>query len=208
MNISAINCTPIKPKTSFSGGIDENKDYYSFEDVQKVMDLTNQLDDSFTKEDNSDVKQKSKLQTAVSVAGALDTTFALGKSVASYAFSISPKLPSKLNGVIKAGGNFIKNNSEKLASKNGKVAQFIGKNVGKLENTARQAYTNAVANSNVNQVLSNIAGVAAVGGIASKVITVDGNKDGVKDIAQENVNAYKNALGTFDTLKSVADALA
>jgi hypothetical protein len=208
MNISAINCTPIKPKTSFSGGIDENKDYYSFEDVQKVMDLTNQLDDSFTKEDNSDVKQKSKLQTAVSVAGALATTFALGKSVASYAFSISPKLPSKLNGVIKAGGNFIKNNSEKLASKNGKVAQFIGKNVGKLENTARQAYTNAVANSNVNQVLSNIAGVAAVGGIASKVITVDGNKDGVKDIAQENVNAYKNALGTFDTLKSVADALA
>jgi hypothetical protein len=207
MNISAINCTPIKPKTSFSGGIDENKDYYSFEDVQKVMDLTNQLDDSFTKEDNSDVKQKSKLQTAVSVAGALATTFALGKSVASYAFSISPKLPSKLNGVLKAGGNFIKNNSEKLASKNGKVAQFIGKNVGKLENTARQAYTNAVANSNVNQVLTNLAGVAAVGGIASKVITVDGNRNGVKDIAEENVNAYKNALGTLDTLKNIANAL-
>ena len=37
--------------------------------------------------------------------------------------------------------------------------------------------------------------------------TVDGNDDGISDIAQKDVNAYKNAIGSISILDEIVKSL-
>ena len=74
MNVSAINCSPIKPQVSFGApeGVDE---------ANKVLTLSKELSDTFKKEDSEGNQIKNPLHTAVSVLTAGMAMFALGKGI-------------------------------------------------------------------------------------------------------------------------------
>ena len=62
--------------------------------------------------------------------------------------------------------------------------------------------------TDAENLITNAAGLTAVAAVAPEVISVDGNNDGVSDIAQRNVNAYKNALKNVGIVSEIVEALA
>ena len=212
MKVSAVNSTPLKPQ---SFGNDVLK-------AQVVLDKSKELGDRFTK----NPEEKSPLSTFVSVIGAFATCFLLGKGLASKAMEVFPKLsgqivelskkafagasvvagklrnvhvPEKITGSKVA--NVVKNTAEKVSA-NPKV-----KNVaGKVAEYASSALTKIKAQP-AEKIIKNAAGIASMAVLGSQIATVDGNDDGIADIAQKDVNAYKNAIGSIGILGDIMKSL-
>ena len=212
MNISAVNCTPIKPQ-AFGNDIDK---------AQVVLTKSKALGDSFTK----DPEQKSKIATAVSVAGAFLTCFLLGKGLASKTLEVFPKLTghivnlskkvasgaSVLAGKVKSVpvpekvvnskvATVVKETSEKIASnpKFKEAVDFASQKAGVV--------INKVKAQSPETLIKNSAGLASMALLGRQVSTVDGNGDGIADIAQKDVNAYKNAIGSLGLFSDIIDAI-
>ena len=215
MNVSAINCTPIKPKVSFGNGADD------FSDAQKVLDLSKQLNDNFQKGD--DPEHKSPIQTAISVAGALATTFVLGKVAASKIITAFPNLLSKAGqGARKVAEkaktvkvpNFVKNIKfpEKVQAGLNKVAnnpvvKSVSEKATKFAGEAATKAANYVKTQSPEKLFTNGAGIASMLALGGQIAKVDGNKDGISDIAQENVNAYRSMAQNAGIFTEIVEAL-
>lgn len=205
MNVSAVNCTPIKPQAF---GNEKN-----FDDAQKILDMSKELSDSFGKEGQD---KKTKAQTLVSVLGALATTFVLGKVMAGKVLTAFPTLPAK----IAEGAGKLKGLASKIkipnAIKTSKPMTKLASNT-KLQNAASVISEKAgaaiesakgyIAEKGSDAVIKDAAGLASMAAFGSKIAKVDGNKDGVADIAQNNVNAYKNAVDQMGIIGEITKAL-
>lgn len=210
MNVSAVNCTPIKPQVSFGKEQD-------FSDAQRVLDMSKELSDSFSKEDG----QKTKLQTLASIAGALATTCILGRAMAGKL--IDAGVHTKIASLGKTAmnkaknlkaPNFVKNvkfpaklqKGINVIAENPKVKNATTKVVegaGKLKSNA-QAY---ITEHGVEKVIKDVAGLTSMAVFGTQVAKVDGNGDGVADIAQKNVNAYQNAVKNMGVVGEITKAL-
>lgn len=204
MNISASQSIPVKERTSFGKE-------YQVEDVEHVMQLTRELNDSFQRAEEPE--HKSVAGIFASVAGAILTMFILGKCAASKIMTAFPGITTKLGSAIRKGANVVRDYSDDVAKgaklqKGGKYTQFVGDKVSKAESFLRKNYIKLRDKSGAENLITNAVGLTAVATIAPEVISVDGNNDGVSDIAQKNVNAYKNALRNVGIISEIVEALA
>ena len=202
MNISAVNCTPIKPQASFGMATRETDNQYD-----KIVMAAQQLEDSFVTPEKEDT-QKSKLGVAASLAGAVLVTYMGGRFAAAKVIEAFPKaVPAMENGLKKASG-FIQEKASTLAAKDGKVASTFGKIAKRAEEGARNVYKNRLDKGDgAATALKRLSGTAALMFGLPKIATVDGNNDGISDITQKNANAYKSALNSIGIVSDVVDAL-
>jgi len=204
MSISAINCTPIKPQVSF--GSKQEDDY------DKIILAAQKIEDSFTPkivlEEKEAPEKKSLGSTLVSLGVAGLVMYAGGKLVASKANEVFPQLAPALEGGLKKAAGFVKDTAAKMTTKDNKIIQNAGKGISKAEEVARNIYKNHIAKSgDAAEAMKNIAGVGAVLAGTPTIATIDGNGDGISDIAQKNVNAYKSAIQNMGVVSEVIDAL-
>lgn len=204
MSISAVNCTPIKPQTSFGSREIVPGEY----EAKKVLELSKQLNDSFGNKYNSDgelITNKNHVQTFISVLGACATMFALGKGAGKGVVALAKKVPaSAKQGILDASKKAADLVSEKAAKlpKNPKISSALSNTVGKAFNSVRAAVT-----KNPEKSFTTAAGVIAASTLVPAIATADGNNDGVADIAQNNINAYSSAFKRAEIFADIVDAL-
>lgn len=203
MNVSALNSTPLKPQPSFGRE-------YQMEDVEHIMELSEQLNDSFKSSEEAEVKSAGGI--FASVIGAILTTFVIGKCTASKVTTAFPALSSKITDGLRKSANLVKNYANDLANgvklqKGGKYSKFVGEKIGIAENLLRNEYKKLAAKMGPEGIITNAVGLGAVAAIAPEILKVDGNKDGIADIAQRNVSAYKNALNNVGIVSEIVDSL-
>ena len=191
MSITAINCTPIKPKVSF--GESNHEAEYS-----KVVNQAMDIRDSFTPQNGDNKGIKSVVGTAISLAAAAVVTYAGGKFVAAKLTDLFPKAANKLSaGLVKL--------ADSKASAN--VANFLAGKKGKVAEGATKVFNGAVDGLKKPEALKNIAAGAALAFGLGKIATVDGNNDGIKDITQKHVNAYKSAMENMGIFSEIISAI-
>lgn len=203
MNISALNSVPANSSTSF--GRD-----YQIEDAEHIIELSEELSDSFQKAEKPEIKSKGAI--FASVIGAVLTTFVVGKCAAAKVTTAFPSLSTKITDGLRKGADCVKNYSDDVANgvklqKGGKYTKFVGEKVGIAENFARNEYKKLANKMGAEGIIRNAAGVGAVVAIAPEILSVDGNEDGVSDIAQKNVNAYKNAVRSLGIVSDIIESL-
>lgn len=209
MSISAINCTPIKPQVSFGNEEDAKKTgakEVDFSVVERLYDDSRKYD-QFGKKSADQPNRKSLSKTAASIAVALAATYIGGKLLASKALDLFPKASGKIFESVKKLGNGLLNKTEQLANNEGhkniaKVAKKANEVLAKLKTKAVEA----IKNDGADSLIKKAAGVVTVAGLAPKVVTADGNNDGIADIAQEGINAYKSALDEVAVVSDIIKA--
>jgi hypothetical protein len=224
MQVSAIN------STNFGNGYYSNM---ANDEIEKAERLSNFLreysrnDVVSVDSDDEEPKKKNALGVLTSVAIGVIGIFGLTKKGLKSASSIvnnikASKLAVKLNEQVtklnipsKAEG--ILQNAKKIASDklqgNEKLAS-IAKKLGENEKLAKiakntknfiEAATIYVKYAVQKLGKENIVAGAASVGATAYVARTDGNGNGIPDIAEKGVNAYKNALSKMDALKEVVD---
>lgn len=166
----------------------------------QVLTQSQQLADSFKKTDAEGNQVKSPIATAISVVGVVLSTFLIGKNVGNLGNKLAGKLPADIKQKsVKTISSVVDKVVDKICKmKNQKVADKLFKVVD-----AGVAYVK----KNPAKAVSNLAGVAAVAAIAPDVVKADGNGDGIADIAQHNISAYKSALQGAELLTEIAGSL-
>lgn len=196
MNISAINCTPIKPQAQANASFKSNKSLTQ----EECLDLIKQIGD------DSMPEKKGKLATAISIATAIAVSFIGAKFLATKAFDLFPKAPEKIYGTMKNVANKAKTVLGDLATSDNKVKKFVGEKGGKVEAEARTLFKKVQGDKDPKETLKTLFGLGSLATVAPKVAKVDGNEDGTPDIAQKNVNAYKNALKSVEGISDIIEA--
>ena len=234
MNISATNCTPIRPKASF-GNNSENE-------YKKVLETTDELNDKFVNSQN--VKKPIAAIASIALAGVI--AFASGKRIANIVQVAFKKSPEVLQTGLKKGAaaveafagklqsvdpekKLIKEGS-KLADKKlgtmlnkisiGAIANKVGAAVEKTEGVARKAYDKVAymglkeGGDKAAKAMENLFGIGAVATIVPGVLKRDANDDGVADILQRGQNAYTGSQTKFagaidkaNTFAEIVDSL-
>ncbi len=201
MNISSINNACTKPQTFFKG-----RDSYD-EEFDALVDKTDTLKDSCNfskdtkeaKEGEDEANNKKDfvgILLSLAVAGIL--TYGGGKIVAKKAASVFPKPAAFLSKhLAKFGDGKVLTGLENTLSKGKTIGKFGAKGVGKFRNMLKS-----------DQALPTVAGLGTLVAGTTKIATTDGNKDGINDIAQKNVNVYKSVLNDLGTVGDVVKILA
>ncbi len=211
MSISAVNCSPIKPQVSFGDTEYESKESKKVAGLSDVDRLYNEARkyDEFSKSNDGSPKSKSFLQTFFSVAAAFVVTYGCGKLLASQALNLFPKASGKILNGLKVVGNGLLNKTEKLANNEGhKNISKVAKKANDVLAQLKAKAVDSIKNEGIDNFIKNIAGVASVLGFVPKITTVDGNNDGIADITQEGVNAYKNAINEVNIISDILKAAA
>lgn len=223
MNISATNCTPIKPQASFKG--DNN---FSDKEFDKLMEVSDKFNDEYVHSDNI----KKPLAIIGSVALATLTAFVFGSKIVGFARRAYPKLTNPddakyFENYIKKGAEKVKKFATDLQSNEGgkfsKVKNMIGKGIEKAEDLTKTAYkkiTNIGTKNLQNpgdiaaKKLENLGGAAAVATMVPGALNSDSDGDGVSDLCQRGVNAYtgtktqiNNTIEKANVLGDLIDAL-
>ncbi len=208
MNISANNSINGNVNTTFGKE-------YKIEDAEHIARLTEELKDSFIKgnEGKEVPEMKSFAGICASAIGAVLTTFVIGKCAASKVMTAFPGLTSKASNYIRKNANFVRDYADDVANgiklkKGGKYTKAAAEGIGKAEKFAREKFISLRDKMGTEGIISNMAGAAAIASVAPEILSVDGNKDGISDIAQRNVNAYKNAAQNIGIISEVVNALA
>lgn len=196
MNISAINCTPIKPQAQTSFKSDRTLTQ------EDCLDLIKQIGD------DSMPEKKGKIATLISIATAVAVTFFGAKFLANKAFEILPKdAASKIYGAMRNGANKTKAKLGEFAASDSSFKKFVGEKGGKVEDGARKVFNKIKGDKDdPKEILKTLFGLGSMVTVAPKVATVDGNEDGTPDIAQSKVNAYKNALKSVEGISDIMEA--
>jgi len=194
MSISAVNCTPIKPQVSFG------KDDYSDREFMALQKLTDDLNDTFVNSD--DIKKPAAIAASIALAGVV--AFVSGQKIASVVTRVAPKLPETIQGGLRKGANFVKNQAVKLQSeapstKLDKAKNVAGKAIGKAECVARDLYKK-VATGDAVSTFKNAVGLGAVATVVPTVCSKDNDGDGVSDIMQKGTNAYTGTKTRFGAI--------
>ncbi len=201
MNISATNCTPIKPEASFKGNF-----YETSSDYDRVLRVTNQLNDEFVESD--DIKKPFAAAASIGLAGLL--AFASGKKLASIFTTYAKKAPVAMEGLLKQGSKSAQDFATSLINENpdklSKVKNVAGKAIGQVEKLARNGYKKLVysgipESANVQEratkAFQNAAGWVGLATVFPAICGRDANDDGVSDILQKGQNAYTGTKTKF-----------
>ncbi len=211
MNISPVNCSPIKPQAFGSEGY--NEDNYN-----KVLVLTNQMNDELVHSDN--IKTPIAAVASVALAGAV--AFVSGKKVAQVATTVCKNLPAAFEKTLKTASKSLQNAGEKLTGANSgkllKLKNYTGKAISGIENAARTAYkklaysgiASDIPKSDIpKRAFQNLAGWAAVAVSVPSLCAKDANANGVSDLVEKNTNAYdgisKKCTGAVQSASKIAD---
>lgn len=203
MNVSALNSTPVKSQPSFGKE-------YQIEDAEHIMELSGQLEDSFSKAEKPAIKSAGGI--LASVIGAVLAAFVMGKCAASKVTTAFPSISTKITNGLRKGANSLRNYADDVANgvklqKGGKLAQAAGKKVAVVEKFARNKYQQLAEKMGAEGIITNAVGLASVATIVPEILKVDGNQDGISDIAQRNVSAYKNAMKNVGIVSEIVDSL-
>ncbi len=198
MNVSAVNCTPIKPTVSFGA---ERGEY------EKVAGLTDQMTDSYISA--NDIKTPGQVVASVGAAGV--KAFASGAIAAGLIAGLFKGAPTKLQGALKAGSKKVRCVAANLtddAAKHAKVKKPVGKAIAKAEEIARSAYKKFInadvrsltddmaddvareINANATRGFQKLGGALSTAAIVPAILTRDNDGDGVKDLVQKSQSAY------------------
>ncbi len=200
MSISAVNCTPIKPQVAFGKEVD-------FSDVDRLYDASRKYDE-FIDSSNDKPKKKSIFKTFISVGMAVAATFIGGKLLAAKALEILPKNTSdKIADFAKFVFGKVSNGLI-ILSQNEKHVRLANaaEHANNILSSFKSGMSNVVKNQGVDGIIKNTAGLASIVGLTPKIVTADGNNDGIADIAQEGVNAYKSALDELGVVSDIIKA--
>lgn len=202
MSISSVNCTPLKPQVSFAKaeGADE---------AQRVLQLSRELNDSFTKKDD-EATVKHPLQTAVSLVGAALAMYTIGKGAGKAILALAKKTPANVKSGLEKGCKSVSDWATKQTGKlpvNEKLANAYTKTVGKVANGVKKGVSNAIEKNGVEKVFTTATGALAAATLVPKIAKADGNGDGIADIAQKNVNAYTSAFKTAEIFADMINAI-
>ncbi|MBE7705166.1 MAG: hypothetical protein E7Z90_05060 [Cyanobacteria bacterium SIG29] len=189
---------------------------FSVEDAENIARLSGELNDSFETNnvnDDEKAKKKSAGQFLASIGGAIATAFVLGKCGASKILTAFPKLAGKITNFIRKGANFVRNFADDVVNgvklkKGGKFTKSAAKKIANLEKKAREIYINKRNKSSAEEVIKNAVGVAAMATVVPQVATVDGNNDGVSDLAQKEISAYQSFLQKSAIIEGITDTFA
>ena len=221
MNVSAINCTPIKPKVSF--GNDGQSDY------TKIAQQAEAIRDEYVSAD----RLKSPAGVVASVAACGLKAFASGAILASLVAGLAKGAPTKLQGALKKGSQGIRNFAAGLgddAAKHARIKKPIGKAISKVEEVARNAYkkvinpnTDAITadmadnvvskiHAQNNRALQKMAGIATAAAVLPAATTVSKDGDNIPDILQKGtekvVGATDKAAGDIVALTQLVELAA
>lgn len=224
MSISAVSCTPLKPKVSF-GKDDETVDLSKYkithEDYfDKKSDLNINTDNIIEmlakylngfqekKVDSNDIKHPFYIAASAALAGF--AAYKGGKGFASLASSKFPNAGVKLENGLKSISKAAIKSSSNLSNSASKFKKYAGSAIGHIENGLRKAYK-GIAYSNIpadkvnperaSIAMSKTAGALSAAGALYAVLNRDSNGDGVKDIMQKSQNVYTG----FQTKKETAN---
>lgn len=187
MAVPAVNCSPIKPQTSFGKANGEN--------YNEVVKLTDSLNDDFV--NSSQIKKP--VAAAASIALAALVAYVGGSKIASVITKVAPKAPEVFTSNIDKVGNTVskvaKNLQKEAPGKLGKVKNFAGKALSKAGTVVKKGYDKIGGNiENVaeksNTVFQNVFGVGAMATILPGLFSKDCDQNGVSDILEKGQNAY------------------
>ncbi len=209
MNVSAVNCTPIKPQVSFGNDQDSNKNY------DHILSTTKDLNDQLIHSDQ--IKKPLAIAGSLGLAGL--TAFVMGQKLATPISKITfnkgkenaKTLASCFENTLKHASHAVKNAASKLgndgSTKIGKVKNAAGKAIGKAEELARGAYkkiaysgiaNNAEASDKAAKAFQNVVGIACVPTALAAVSSKDADGNGLSDIMQNDVNPYDKTKDKMD----------
>ena len=215
MNISAMNCTPIKPQVaSFKG------DKFSDEDFDALIEMTDKINDEYVQ--SSTIKKP--LAIVGSVALAAVAAFTFGTKIVAFVNKIVPSLTDPNNKMyfekfIKNGANKAKNIATDLQSGTGKAPKFK-KAVGSVLETVIEGAKNiykkitTIGTSKLTddvtiaqKKLENLGGVAAAATFVPAAVSSDSDEDCVSDMCQKGVNAYTGTKSQINKAVEGANVL-
>lgn len=198
MNISAINCTPIKPQ-SFGMNCDgEGTQEVNLKKAPVSYDTLLKTADEFESNyiASSDVKTPGQIATSVGLLGI--KTFAVGAAAATLMASLSGgKIPNTaINGLKNVSKGLI-NTSQKLAEANtgklGKVRSVAAKGIAGAEKYAHAFYNKVIAKGTEGDIakqFSRLVGLAVAANAVPAACKIDNNNDGISDITQRSQSIY------------------
>ena len=200
MNVSAVNCTPLKPQVSF--GNNEDVSY------AQVLNLTKGLNDEFVS--SEEIKSPVAALASIGLAGLL--AYAGGKGVGNILSKVSKgRIVTGFEGLLKGVSTKAKDFSGKLINQNpgklNKVKNVAGNTIEKAEGFGRRVYNklansglaeNATAADKTKNAFLNAAGWAGVATVFPDICARDTDGDGVKDILQKSQNACTGTETRFD----------
>lgn len=206
MQLSAINSQNFKGNANPIKDFDriQQREAQEIEETIKLLETLKEAEDRFTyKQDEPD--KKSKVGTAVSLL--------LGAVVL---FNIGKKSYNKASETVKYFATLISNNTKMqeisravteeiatFAKKDGKIAsmvQNLAKKVTDAGSTINKEIISKVGAGNLAGGASALAGTYLVAG-------TDSNDNGVADIAEKGINAYKGAIQNLGIVREVVEAL-
>ncbi len=177
MNVSAINCTPIKPQASFGSSREDN--------YKQALELASRMSDEYVAAD--DIKTPGQILASVGFAGF--KTFLKGAfTFAGIDTLFKGGATSFVKSSAKKGLNLVNNavaNLEK-AGATSRVKDFALKGLKNIQNKAPELA------SKFGNKLPFLAGIASMAFLVPAICTRDNNDDGIKDIAQKSQSAYDN----------------
>ncbi len=200
MNVSAVECTPIKPQVSFGESDEEHK----LHNYEKFAD---EVSDEFV--NSSNVKKPVSAAISILLAGML--AFATGKVLAQKVAVIAEKfklnLPEMFDKFLKTISKKATEIAGKLENKNpatafDKFKNLAGKAIAGGEKTARELYKKVAYGGpeiaedvavKQAQAFANLGGMVGIATAFPSVVSKDSNDDGVADILQRGQNAYTGA---------------
>lgn len=207
MNISGVNCTPLKP--AFTSNQEEDAQYTNF------LNATDKLEDSLVLSSNI----KSPIQTVAAVGLATFVAFISGRKIGTLITNFAKNAPTQLENALKKGADFVKTKAEGLnidnpANITDKLKNKTGKLLISAEKTGRNAYRK-FANAGLKEgalradnAFKNLAGVLTVASVIPQTCKKDTNEDGVADIAQRNQNVYTGTKSKCGDMVNSASKIA
>ncbi len=204
MNISAVNCTPIKPQT-FGNNITEETEKYN-----QIEKFTDGIMDEFVASEETDKKSfiKKPIAAAASVGLAALLAYASGRlaanKLAEVLKTVHVDLPGVMDNSLRKVSGKMKDTAAKLlsenpATKSAKVKNVLSKAISGSESIANKAYKKIaytkVLSGDTAEIIrtkafGNIGGVLGVSTILPTVCSKDNDENGVADILQLGQNAY------------------
>ena len=207
MNVSAVNCTPIKPQVSFGNDSDTN--------YNQIINKTQELNDQLVHSDQI----KKPLAIAGSLGLAALAAYVTGQKIASpFAKKIIGKntenaktLACCFEDTLKRGSSAVREKASKLmgdtSTKTGKLKNTAGEILRKTEKFARNAYKkvayfgiddNIEAADKAVKAFQNIGGCVAVPAAIAITTSKDVDGNGVSDMLQTEANPYDKTRNKMD----------
>ena len=223
--MKGVKIMPIQA-VSFKGS--EKDKYSEFDDMRNTNELeyyktiSNAMLDTMdsyeasvkAEEDKKNKKNIFGVMLSIATAGVL--AFAGGKIITDKLSKVFPKTAGSFKtGLSKLSDCGFWSKAKDFCTKHSESVKPAEAKIGKLFQGAKNTVMKKSASGvelaqkglKSEKALSNIVGGALAAGGVARIATVDGNGDGVKDITQKNVNAYKSAIEGIDIIQAVAKTL-